>query len=211
MRSLQRNFQCPSCKAQLDKVICSKSKDCDFNDFTLWGDSIGPDFTYDERGQMFFPNDYYKLHVSSLWMCKCQICHQVRRDLKGLRTHVKQEHTQEICQLCIDNRHHFPSEHKYHTQSGYEVHLRKGDGDGMEGHPICEFCRKRYFDRTSLFTHLMKDHFSCHICEKAGVKHKYYASYDTLETHFRQSHHLCEERSCLVSISCVLIIVSTIS
>ena len=197
IRALQRNFSCPTCKTNLDRVVCSKDDNINFDDFQVWGDSIGPTYTYDEKAQMFFPNDYYKSKVQSLWLCKCSICNHVKRDIKGLKTHSKLEHNLELCGLCIENRNAFPSEIKYYTPKLYEAHLKKGDGDGSLGHPLCEFCRKRYYDKTALFTHLTKDHFSCHICHRQGILYKYYANYENLETHFRQDHFLCEDQSCI--------------
>ena len=84
-----------------------------------------------------------------------------------------------------------------YTQQQYDHHLKQGDGDGSEGHPNCEFCRRRFYDKTALFTHLSKEHYSCHLCEKAGIKFKYFANYDSLEVHFRRSHHLCSDELCL--------------
>ncbi len=194
---MQRIFTCPTCKSDLDRVICTKESNLSFSDFNIWGDSIGPDFTYDERAQIFFPNEYYKKKVQMLWLCKCNICSQVKRDLKGLKTHVKLEHNLDMCALCLEHRQSFPSEHKYYNQKEYEVHLKSGDKDGSEGHPNCEFCRKRYYDKTALFTHLTKDHFSCHICTRQGILYKYYSNYENLELHFRSEHYICEDQKCL--------------
>ncbi len=99
--------------------------------------------------------------------------------------------------LCAENKQSFPSEQKIYTQAQYEKHLRKGDGDGGNGHPNCEFCRKRFYDSTALFVHLNKDHYSCHLCDKMGIKFKYYSNYKDVETHYRKDHFLCEERACL--------------
>lgn len=43
----------------------------------------------------------------------------------------------------------------------------------------------------------MKEHFTCHICDKNGIKYHYYKDYRALERHFRKQHFICEERSCL--------------
>ncbi len=80
------------------------------------------------------------------------------------------------------------------------MHLRKGDKDGSDGHPKCDFCNQRYYDKYELFVHLQKDHFNCHICKKReGMhpSHRYYKDYSSLESHFRNAHFLCEDRSCL--------------
>ncbi|CAN0374430.1 unnamed protein product, partial [Ectocarpus sp. 13 AM-2016] len=68
---------------------------------------------------------------------------------------------------------------------------------GQTGHPRCEFCKTRFYDAAQLHDHLVKDHYSCHICEKQGILHKYYRDYTDLERHFRLEHFLCEEEECL--------------
>jgi hypothetical protein len=198
MRSIQRNFECPTCKRTLDRIIVLKEKENkNFEDFEIWGDSLGPDYIYDQKSQMLFPKDFYKKKVESLWLCKCNICNQTRRDLKQLRGHVSGEHNMQICSLCVENRHVFPSELTIYTQQLYEIHLKTGDGNGLIGHPNCEFCRKRFYDSSALFQHLTHDHECCHICDKLGLKYKYFNKYQNLEEHFKKSHYLCEEKGCL--------------
>lgn len=72
--------------------------------------------------------------------------------------------------------------------------LTQGDPQlGQSGHPRCEFCKTRFYDAAQLHDHLVKDHYSCHICERQGILHKYYRDYTDLERHFRSEHFLCEE------------------
>lgn len=146
---------------------------------------------------MFFPKEYQKTKVDALWTSKCKLCRVVKRDTRALRAHMNAEHNMQMCNLCIDNRNSFPSEHVCFTQSEYEKHLRNGGDDGSEGHPYCEFCRRRYFDKTALFTHLTKDHYNCHICTRQGIRYKYYNDYPALDAHFRADHFVCEEPQCL--------------
>jgi hypothetical protein len=200
LRALQRNFSCPSCKAALEAVICVDKDDAKFSDFTIWGDSIGPDHMYDERSQVYFPKPFFKAKVESLFACACRVptCRQTRRDMKNLKLHMQNEHKLNFCQLCIDHKQAFPAEQKVYTQAQYETHLRCGDGDGGDGHPLCQFCRKRYYDKVlppspsshprippssgasltaaapctqaDLFVHLSRDHFSCFLCEREGIQ-----------------------------------------
>ena len=188
---------CPSCKTPLDHIVCSPSPDLAFSQFSIWGDSCGANYQYDPKSQMHFPKEYFRSYVEPLWLCRCRICNTTKRDLKSLRSHVYGEHHLHLCSLCLENRQLFPSEFPYYTQAEYENHLRKGDNDGSEGHPNCEFCKKKYFDRTALFMHLVKDHYSCHVCTKLGIQYRYYSDYGTMEAHFRSSHFLCEDRACL--------------
>lgn len=107
------------------------------------------------------------------------------------------DHKLQMCLLCIEHKHAFPSEQRIYSQAEYENHLRRGDKDGSEGHPSCEFCKQRYYDKTALFVHLERDHFKCHICEKLGIQFRYYSDYANLEDHFRTDHVICEEPACI--------------
>jgi hypothetical protein len=148
---------------------------------------------------MFFPNEYYTTKVAAVWACRCKLCDTWKRDIKTLSRHVSTEHDNQylMCNLCIENKKVFPSEQKIYTRIEYENHLRNGGEDGFEGHPKCEFCKKRYYDKDALFFHLQKDHFTCHLCERAGIRYRYYSDYNSLEEHFRKEHILCEEPECL--------------
>lgn len=130
-------------------------------------------------------------------MSKCTVCSQIKRDSETLRKHVMSDHNMIMCMLCIDHLKCFPAEFQIYESKDYESHVRFGDKFGSQGHPNCEFCKKRYFDKTELFMHLHVDHFTCHICEKNGIYYKYYENYNCLENHFRREHCLCEEPSCL--------------
>lgn len=121
----------------------------------------------------------------------------VKRDADQLRKHVISAHNMMMCQLCINNLQSFPSEFKIYSMAEYDNHLKNSDNCGSQGHPSCEFCKKRYYDKNALFMHLHVDHFTCHICEKQGTKFKYYQNYKSLESHFRRDHCICEDPSCL--------------
>jgi hypothetical protein len=195
-RSLQHNFSCPTCKRQLDNVICVPDSIVKYDEFTIWGDNIDG-YHFDEPSKMFFPTDYFQRHISKLRQYQCRLCPQSRRDFKQLKGHYFGEHQKHICQLCHDNKQIFPAELVCYDQNAYERHIRNGDGDGSTGHPNCEFCRIRFYDSHALFIHLSREHYTCHICEQLGQKFKYFHSYQHLETHFRKDHIICEEPACL--------------
>ena len=50
---------------------------------------------------------------------------------------------------------------------------------------------------TELYAHLEREHFKCHLCPED--LHRYFQRYETLEAHFKQKHHLCQERECLAN------------
>ena len=196
LRMITRDFNCPQCKQPCENVVCTVATTKKFEDFEAWGEQL-PGFYYDHMSRMFFPPDHHRQAVEPLKKALCPVCNVVKRDVKNLRLHIINEHKLQMCQLCIDFKHSFPSEQKIYTQQEYEVHLKRGDGDGDEGHPNCEFCKKRYYDKNALFQHLQRDHFECHICVRHGIQYKYYNKYESLEDHFRDEHFLCEEPSCL--------------
>ncbi len=43
----------------------------------------------------------------------------------------------------------------------------------------------------------MKEHFTCHLCERNGIKYHYFKDYRSLERHFRRQHFICEDKGCL--------------
>lgn len=213
IRALQKNYNCVICKRELEFVVCftiddkkgngdnsvvSNSSPLSYTDFEVWDNKlVGHDSILDNNCQMFFPTKYYKSVIQKLWSYQCIICFKIYRDMRGLKSHVSADHHMQICGLCVDNKHAFPSEQRVYSTKEYEQHLRSGDNDGSLGHPNCEFCRKRYYDSSALFIHLNKDHFGCHICERNDIKFKYFKDYKHLESHFRKDHFLCEESCCL--------------
>lgn len=66
------------------------------------------------------------------------------------------------------------------------------------GHPICDFCKKRFYGDNELYLHMSRDHYTCHICQRRHPEHfEYYRNYNDLEAHFSQEHFLCENGDCL--------------
>ncbi len=54
------------------------------------------------------------------------------------------------------------------------------------------------FDDNALWSHLRRQHFSCHVCERLrGTTSEFFHDYEELENHFRAEHFLCEEPECL--------------
>jgi hypothetical protein len=147
IRSLQKKFNCPVCKISLPYIICSNEKNISFSNFDIYGESCGPNHVFDPRSQMFFPKEYYKIQVEPLFTWKCQVCNTKKGDIHNMKKHLKIEHNLLVCMLCINNKQVFPSEQKVYIQNQYENHLKKGDNDGSEGHPNCEFCHKRFYDK----------------------------------------------------------------
>ena len=198
VRALRRNFQCMTCKGELDAVICTEVDCVKFDDFTFWGEfDIGPKYCFDAKSRVFFPKDYFRSNIEQLWLIRCKMCRQSKRDMKALQQHLASEHNMMLCLLCSEHRYVFPSEMRVYSQAEYGAHLKKGDGKGDMGHPLCQFCRKRFYDKSELYMHLSRDHFSCFLCERAGIQFQYFADYQAVEDHFRTCHIICEDPACL--------------
>jgi hypothetical protein len=110
---------------------------------------------------------------------------------------MRREHNLVYCDLCVDNLKIFCFERRCYTKQELGYHRRKGDPDNTShrGHPLCEFCDKRFMDSDELFRHLRRTHLFCHYCDADG-KHQYYNSMDDLRKHFHDEHYLCEEGEC---------------
>ena len=53
---------------------------------------------------------------------------------------------------------------------------------GFKGHPMCEFCRSRFFSETELFKHNSEKHETCFLCRRENPHiHRYYRDYADLE------------------------------
>lgn len=65
----------------------------------------------------------------------------------------------------------FSFERKCYSRDDLGRHRRIGDIDNTShrGHPICEYCNCRYFDRDELFKHMRREHFFCHFCDADGL------------------------------------------
>lgn len=124
------------------------------------------------------------------------------RALPALQSHLRTAHNMTLCELCITHKRDFVSKLPRFTPQGLKSHQTKGDGplSGFTGHPLCEFCKPtRFYDVVKLHEHLNKEHYKCHICEKAGKVNRFFKDYDRLEWHFEREHFLCRDAQCLAA------------
>lgn len=225
LRYLHDDKKCPICKSENEKLVVDHPDGKKFEDYPIWGNDLGSDFTYSEKVGMFFPVEYYEREIRPLFGFHCtlpscdfdgtkpdpNIYEKVGADgtkhkpqamtmIRMLQDHLRNKHRLTLCQLCVDNHRDFVSKLPRFTPSKLKIHLQKGDGpgSGFEGHPLCEFCKPtRYYDITQLHQHLNKDHYKCHVCERQGLNNQFYKNYRSLEKHFDQHHFLCHDAQCL--------------
>lgn len=104
--------------------------------------------------------------------------------------------------LCTKHKKIFAHEHTLYTWHQLHKHYKSGDKalsdeTGFKGHPECHFCHISFYGTDELYEHCRDKHEQCHICVRNGIRHEYYANYDSLEQHFKNDHYLCIYRECL--------------
>ncbi|KAI5180174.1 E3 ubiquitin-protein ligase [Nematocida sp. AWRm80] len=133
-------------------------------------------------------------YIEDILCRKCKICTLEFYDSKSLMKHYSKEHNKSLCSLCVENRCEFPKEYVVYTDSELRKHC---NGKGVvDGHPLCVFCRTRFYTQDILVKHCKKVHERCYLCERLGKKNEFYKSYTELEAHFNKAHYTCKERMC---------------
>ncbi|XP_058795284.1 E3 ubiquitin-protein ligase ZNF598 [Phymastichus coffea] len=191
MRVLCQQNECPICRQDLPKVVFTK----EIKPFRF----LKKGSLVDTRYNIYFESLDIQTKFVELLAHRCTICenNQVFSSFNSLKEHMRRKHDLHYCDLCVENLKIFSNERRCYTKQELSHHRRKGDTDDKshKGHPLCEFCDKRYMDNDELYRHLRRDHLFCHFCDADGLHH-YYNSYDYLRDHFRQEHFLCEEGNC---------------
>ncbi|KAG7389475.1 hypothetical protein PHYPSEUDO_010360 [Phytophthora pseudosyringae] len=206
MRLIMDDRNCPMCKRPLERVVVSTNAR-PYESFQLWGDAAGPESVLDEPSEMIFVDcnaHYYELRSLREFKCRMKRCREAKHSLGQLKEHLRQEHGAEFCELCLTHQSFFIQEQEVFTKGALKGHHvgrtrggpagQKHANTGKDFHPMCQFCRKRFYGDKELYEHLERDHFKCHFCK---VENEYFRNYASLETHFRREHHLCEDRRCL--------------
>ncbi|KAH7492559.1 E3 ubiquitin-protein ligase ZNF598 [Phytophthora ramorum] len=206
MRLLMDDRNCPMCKQPLERVVVSSSPRV-YESFELWGDAAGPESVLDEPSEMIFvecKTHYYDLRSLREFGCRMKRCKEMKHSLGQLKEHLHHDHGVEFCELCLKHQSFFIQEQEVFTKGALKGHNigrsrggptgQKHANTGKDFHPMCQFCRKRFYGDKELYEHLERDHFKCHMCK---VENEYFRNYASLETHFRREHHLCEDPRCL--------------
>ncbi|XP_035700499.1 E3 ubiquitin-protein ligase ZNF598 isoform X4 [Folsomia candida] len=195
MRVLMEQNECPICRQTLEIVIFTKG----LKPFKELKDRLRMFILLPQWG-LYLEGEDVNRDFEQLLEHRCPYCHEEADTFptfKDLKRHVQRDHEMYSCDLCSDNIKLFSRERCFYTRQELATHKRKGDRNDKShrGHPLCEFCDRRYFDHDELYKHLRKDHYFCHFCDADGFNH-YYNTYDDLRLHFRKEHFLCEEENC---------------
>ncbi|EMS64453.1 hypothetical protein TRIUR3_18733 [Triticum urartu] len=140
------------------------------------------EYWYHEDTKAYFDDaDHYKM-IRAMCRLSCSVCDKAEDQV-------------------------FICEQKLYTRAQLAQHTKTGDSEvdgseiersGFAGHPVCEFCKYPLYGDNELYTHMSREHYSCHICQRQHPgQYDYFRNYDDLEMHFRKDHFLCEDDACL--------------
>ncbi|WZZ47981.1 hypothetical protein YC2023_048088 [Brassica napus] len=218
LRFILGDRRCCICKTECPIVFVTK----EFGDYTktITDFSTFPSdpkegrvgsFWYHEETKLFFDDFNQYTKIKSMCRLSCTSCvsnHHLRfKSVEHLKNHLNQQHKLHMCSLCLVGRKVFICEQKLFTKEQLNQHISSGDSEvdgsesergGFTGHPMCEFCKRPFYGGNELYTHMSREHYTCHICQRLRPgQYEYYGNYDDLEAHFRSDHFLCEDESCL--------------
>ncbi|GFO39125.1 E3 ubiquitin-protein ligase znf598 [Plakobranchus ocellatus] len=192
MRVLCEKNDCPICRSLNPQVAFVYHRQ-QFKDISLR--NCIPNRKY----KIFFEDEEVEDSYLDLLEYRCRLCRNRggEKTFALLQTHMRREHQLFACELCVKFLKIFPYERKFYNRKNLATHRRVGDSDdkSYKGHPLCEFCDSRYYDKDELMKHLRKDHYFCHFCDQQG-SNAYYDQYPDLLEHFSDSHYLCNEGDC---------------
>ena len=157
---------------------------------------------------MYFDDDVPHRQVAALCSLSCSACATPFPTLASLQHHLRAQHKQHMCDVCLLGRKIFISQQVLYSKSGLERHLASGAADagnalgeaGFKGHPRCAFCSLHFFGDGEQYTHMQREHFTCFLCQRVRPDSSspvYYRGYGELEAHFRGEHCMCEHAGCL--------------
>lgn len=102
-------------------------------------------------------------------------------------------------EICHSNKKIFSHEVLTYSTEAMKRHTKTGDPNqdtSFKGHPECGFCTSRFYGDDELYDHCRKMHEQCFLCQRLGVRNRYFVNYASLETHFGAEHFPCKEASC---------------
>uniref|UniRef100_A0A383VLU4 RING-type E3 ubiquitin transferase n=1 Tax=Tetradesmus obliquus TaxID=3088 RepID=A0A383VLU4_TETOB len=211
LRFVMEDSKCMICKQECPQVFFTRY----MGDYT---EGLAPDEFQDlparararevwelpEVAGYFDDQDHYKAIKSLCSYTHPMLPGAVFGNLNSLKRKLTEAHKLHFCDLCIKGRKVFISEQVLYSKSDLERHMRTGDDEGpmaesgFKGHPLCRFCRQRFYDGDELYKHMEGRHENCFICRRRDPnKFVYYKDYAELEEHFTGNHHPCPHPACL--------------
>jgi len=124
--------------------------------------------------------------------------------LPGMKKFAESKLKLQFCDICVAGRKVFLCEQLLYSRPDLDKHNKSGDDTGplaeanFKGHPLCKFCKQRFYDSNDLYKHMESAHEHCFLCRRDHPgQYVYYRHYKELEEHFQNDHHLCPHPTCL--------------
>ncbi|KAF8337638.1 uncharacterized protein EI90DRAFT_3152271, partial [Cantharellus anzutake] len=190
-RALYKKHECAFCKSPQPRLI-----------FTSSGSSpceVPPkaqSFIDDRLGIVFETKEMMNESLLLLrFNCPHVQCEFTAKGWADLKSHVRDDHAQFLCDLCIRHKKIFPHEHPLYTPRMLAQHLPslrrppplpKGASETPEErtadviHPLCPFCKECFYADDELSFHLRERHEECFVCRRLGTRDYYFQNYEKL-------------------------------
>eukprot|EP01119_Soliformovum_irregulare_P019254 TRINITY_DN6052_c0_g1_i1.p1 TRINITY_DN6052_c0_g1~~TRINITY_DN6052_c0_g1_i1.p1 ORF type:complete len:355 (-),score=6.90 TRINITY_DN6052_c0_g1_i1:25-1089(-) len=217
-RKLYKDNQCPICKTPSESIVLvhntSKNSQVQFESFRMEDLLCG-----DKPCKVYFPRGEAEKHFAIIkkgWEYRCRFCKGHDRVQRGrvqgrstsfaknqkfpslaeLKKHLKDAHSLQFCDVCLQNRKVFLQEQSVFTDRELEHHMQEGDKDNQIHHFLCQFCDVMFYDTDAIWQHLSSQHESCFICRRQGILDQFYPDSAALKQHFALAHFVCHHPEC---------------
>ncbi|KDR73781.1 hypothetical protein GALMADRAFT_251582 [Galerina marginata CBS 339.88] len=204
LRALYKKTDCTFCKEPQPHVIFTVSPDAPYSSFA-------PESIPFKDAKLSVSFETQEMMEDTLILlrfnCADPECDYIGNGWGDLRLHARATHGKLMCDLCIRHKKVFSHEHTLYAPAALAAHLpsmghRPGKGalkEPPEGgvHPLCAFCRECLFGDDELYTHMREKHEECFVCKRNEVRDQYFQNYESLERHFNNAHHPCNQPDCL--------------
>ncbi|GAX74773.1 hypothetical protein CEUSTIGMA_g2220.t1 [Chlamydomonas eustigma] len=214
MRFILKDKKCVLCKQENSLIYFTRF----VGDYTVrFPDSLPAmqdgakkgDLRYCAAVDGYFDDEKHYQEIKSL----CGYTHPVLADeasapkftnQRDMKRYIETTYKMNFCDICMTSRKVFLCEQLLYNKVQLDRHNRQGDETGplaesnFKGHPLCKFCRQRFYDSQELWRHMESAHEHCFLCRRSSPdKYVYYRHYKELEDHFRDDHHLCPHPNCM--------------
>ena len=197
LRTKNKDKGCAMCKQEMGIVVVvtvpPTGKLKPFAQYEVKSSAdVQPGMEYDHPSGMVFIDcrgHYRDMENMRSAVCPLAGCGQRFPSESAMVKHIKDRHGQSICPLCLEHQSLFVSEHRLMSDAQLKAHLK---APGKDGHPLCQFCDKRFFDAPALYRHMRAQHETCPLCP-AEHQHRFYATIPDLDDHMRAEHYPCTQ------------------
>jgi E3 ubiquitin-protein ligase ZNF598 len=192
IRLLGNELNCSLCKRPLDVLVVTSHPTRPFIEYDLQKLHCEPAWSLYTDDEQFL--EAMRRRVNGFVCPRCDLSCGSRG---ALHRHLEKQHHLKYCRLCAEHRHEWLCDQSLYTNEQLRKHQTKGDGAVKGGgHPLCQFCKSRFYGNEELYHHLHTKHETCFLCQKAGRADDYFRDYQHLEHHFERNHFICNDPEC---------------